>query len=351
VKNALLRGVLAALLALLVPWAAHAAGLGRLNVLSSLGQPLRAEIELISVQPGDVATLIVRVAPPEAYRQANVPYNLGDAAVRVSVQQRADGQPYISVTSLRPVNEPFMNLLIEMSWSAGIITREYAVLLDPPGYTPPQVAAAPAPAAPPAAVATPAAPRPAPVAVPAPAPAPAAPKPAAAAREYTVKRGDTLSRIARSVRPEGMSVEQMLVALYRANPDAFINNNMNLLRAGATLRVPGADELGATTQTEARQEIRLHTADWQRYRQRLADTAGPARESRTDPEQRKITVQDKAPADRGRPVLRLSSGEPAKGAPSAERVRALEEELIARERELSEAQRRIKELEKAAATK
>lgn len=335
---------------LLLPFTVNAAGMGRLNVLSSLGQPLRAEIELVAVQKEDLSTLIVRLAPMEAYRQANLPYAGGEAAMRVSVAQRADGRPYISVISLRPVNEPFVNLLVELSWSTGILTREYTALLDPPGYTPAQSAAvAPVePAAPAAAVATPAPPRPAPVAVPATPPVPAKP---AATRNYTVKRGDTLSRIARTVRPEGVSVEQMLVALYRSNPEAFINNNMNLLRAGATLRVPGTDELAGTTSADARKEVRLHTTDWHRYRQRLADTAGTAGAGKPAAREQKMRVEDKAGADKPRPVLRLSSGEPAKDAAAAERVRALEEELIARERELKEANRRIQELEKSAAPK
>lgn len=349
--DTILKRWLPALLVVLLPLTTHAAGMGRLNVLSTLGQPLRAEVELLSVGKADVSTLIVRLAPMEAYRQANVRFVAADAGIRVSIAQRADGRPYISVVSLRPVNEPFVNLIIELSWSSGILTREFAVLLDPPGYTPAQTASAPPAAAAPAsesAVATPAAPRPAPVAVPA--PPPAKPKPVAA-REYMVKRGDTLSRIARSVKPEGVSVEQMLVALYRSNPEAFINNNMNLLRAGATLRVPGADELAGMTSAAARKEVRLHTTNWQRYRQRLADTAGKAGEGKPAARDKKLTVQDKAPADKPRPVLRLSSGEPAKGAPGAERVRALEEELIARERELKEANKRIQELEQVARPK
>lgn len=332
-------------LPLLLPLAVNAAGMGNVNVLSSLGQPLRAEIELLSVSKADVPLLIVRLAPVQAYRQANVPFVAADAGIRVSVAQRADGRPYISVTSLRPVNEPFVNLIVELSWATGILTREYAVLLDPPGYTPAQSApvAAAAPAAP-AAVTRPAPPRAAPAAVAAPAKPPAM-------REYTVKRGDTLSRIARSTRPEGVSVEQMLVALYRSNPDAFINNNMNLLRAGATLRVPGAAELADMTSADARKEVRLHTADWHRYRQRLAERAGSAGDGKQPVRERKIAVEDKKPADKSRPVLRLSSGEPAKDAAGAERLRALEEELIARERELKEANRRIQELEKTKSAK
>lgn len=324
---------------LLAPWLAHAAGLGSLNVRSSLGQPLLAEIDLVSVSKEEMGTLDVRLASPEAYRKADLQYGAALTGVRFSIEKRPNGNPYIRVTSLRAVNEPFVNLVIELTSSSGKFTREYTALIDPPGYTPPETVAA----VPPAAEPRPAPPRPEPKAVATPAPS--------GTKEYgPVKRGETLGKIAATVKPEGVSLEQMLVGLFRANPDAFINNNMNLLRAGATLQVPDSGQLTAIQRTEAAKEIRVQTSDWNRYRRRVSDRPAKAteREDTGTKAERKVKVEDKS--DKGaRDVLRLSKGQPSgkKGRSIEDRVQALEEELIARERALNEANQRIRDLEKA----
>src|SRR5260221_1403115 len=129
---------------------AQGAGLGKLTVTSSLGQPLRAEIDLVSLQPGESDSLSARVAAPEAFRDARVEYSPSLRLLRFSVEKRANGQPYLKVTSAAPVNEPFVDVLLEVTWPAGRVQREYPILLDPPGYAqgrvaPPTVAAAPAP--------------------------------------------------------------------------------------------------------------------------------------------------------------------------------------------------------------
>lgn len=326
---------------LLAPWLAHAAGLGSLNVRSSLGQPLLAEIDLVSVSREEMGTLEVRLGSPEAYRQADLQYGAVLSGVRFSIEKRPNGAPYIRVTSLRAVNEPFVNLVIELTSSSGKFTREYTALIDPPGYTPPETVAA----APPAAVPRPAPPRAEPKAVVTPAPAPSGGK------EYgPVKRGETLGKIAATVKPEGVSLEQMLVGLFRSNPDAFINNNMNLIRAGATLQVPDTGQLTAIPRAEAAKEIRVQTSDWNRYRRRVSDRPAKAteREESATKAERKVKVEDKS--DKGaRDVLRLSKGQPSgkKGRSIEDRVQALEEELIARERALNEANQRIRDLEKA----
>src|SRR5687767_1857443 len=99
--------------------AAHAAGLGKLTVLSALGQPLNAEIDLVSLQPGELDSLTARVAPPEAFREARIEYSSSLRLLRFSVEKRANGQPYLKVTSVAPINEPFVDALIEVSWPAG----------------------------------------------------------------------------------------------------------------------------------------------------------------------------------------------------------------------------------------
>ena len=147
--------------------------------------------------------------------------------------------------------------MVELTWATGRVIREYTVLLDPPSLR--QQAEVVAPAAPPAPVAAPAPARPAPAAsapsTAAAAPAPpsshaAAPAPPARLRRaapegsYTVKSGDTLGKIAAQNKPAGVSLDQMLVAMFRQNPEAFAGSNMNRLKAGAKLNIPSDDRRG-----------------------------------------------------------------------------------------------------------
>ena len=307
-----LSGVAAAALCLLMP-SAWALGLGRLVVQSSLGEGLKAEIDISSLTPEEASNLKVRIAAPESYRTAGVDYNAVLPSTQVSLQRHTDGRPYLRLTSDRAVQEPFVDVILELTWNTGRLVREYTLLFDPPVVraqapapaTPPVMAAAPrapavaaeAQAAPPAAVRTPEArpapTRPAPPAAPAPASGPApAPAPAlaaapaeprkppaaaapAASDSYRVKQGDTLSGIAGRTQPQGVSLDQMLVALYRANPQAFVENNMNRLRSGVVLAVPDAEAAKAAPAPEARQFIQAQSADFAAYRQRLAGSVAP----------------------------------------------------------------------------
>jgi pilus assembly protein FimV len=343
-----------------------AAGLGGMNVLSQLGQPFSAEINLVNVSQEELATLSARLATPEAYRSANLQFNPALINMRLVIERRADGKPFIRATSTRPIAEPFLDILIELSWQGGRIVREYSALLDPPGLD------LPTPAAPVVATAKPAPAAKSPVAVEAPATAPAAPsvKPAPAAKtapasvapvaatrpiggsEYAVKQGDTLWQIATGMRPEGISLDQMMIGLLRANSDAFINNNINLVKAGKILKVPERDQLAAITQGDATQEVRVHATNWNAYRQKAAAAAPTATEA-APATKGKITarVEDKAAATGSKDVVVLSKGDGATGKgkdgkAGADRVRALEEDLTARDKALAEAKERVALLEK-----
>jgi pilus assembly protein FimV len=282
--------------------------LGRLSVQSALGESLRAEIDVTSLTPDESANLRVRVAPPDAYRIAGVDYNTVLPSTAVSLQRRADGTPYLRITSDRSVQEPFVDVILELSWSSGRLLREYTLLFDPPSVarapatpaTPAVVAAAPArptkaelaaSAAAEAAARAEATKRsappptaaeltePAPLAkaparrsvAPAPAPAPAADVAAAGSgAEYRVKEGDTLSNVASKLQVEGISLDQMLVGLYQGNAQAFIGNNMNRLRSGAVLTVPSPQQLGSVDAREARRLVHVQSTNFNAYRQRLA---------------------------------------------------------------------------------
>ena len=339
---------------------AMALGLGRLNVQSGLGETLRAEIDVSSLTADEASNLQVKVASPEAYRAAGVDYNAVLPGTKVTLERRADGRPYLRVISDRSVQEPFVDVILELSWSTGRLVREYTMLFDPPS----RMAAAPAPApstspnitpARPESPATPPRAERRPVAPPKPAPeasAPAeprraaAPTPRAAAAddasgdEYKVRPGDTLSRIAGRTQRSGVSLDQMLVALYQANPDAFLGNNMNRLKSGAVLSVPSADAARAVSPSEARQLILAQSADFGAYRQRLAGGVPAARvegSSRQATGQVKAEVDDRKKNAASEPdKLTLSKGASAKA--SAPEAR------LSKEREQKENAARVAEL-------
>jgi pilus assembly protein FimV len=283
--------------------AADAAGLGRLTVESALGQPLRAEVEVTALARDEAASLTARLASPDAFRQAGLEYNSALAGLRFEVDRRPNGTAVVRISSAQPINEPFVDLLVELNWASGKFVREYTFLLDPPELrtgresvaggpvqvVPPMAAPAPAPQvapvpraqAAPAPVATPpvaapaaAAPAAAPAAA-APAARPAAPPPAAAGAapaEVVVRSGDTLTAIAGRVKPADVSVDQAIIAIYNANPDAFFGT-VHQMRAGRRLEIPDRAAMAAVDAAAATRQIRAQAADFRAYRERLAAAA------------------------------------------------------------------------------
>ena len=369
---------------------ANALGLGRLSVHSGLGESLKAEIDITSLSPEEAANFQARVASPDAYRAAGVEYNSALPGARISLERRPDGRPYLRISSDRAIQEPFVDVILELSWSSGRLVREYTLLLDPVNDT--RHAAAPAAApvfsatAPGSAAAarsngqaaaspsaTPVAPAPRPAvaeragastqrAAAAPAErkpstterqtatpkadvAAAAPGPAVeGAEEYRVRRGDTLSGIANRFSRQGVSLDQMLVALYRTNPQAFNGDNMNRLKSGVVIAVPSNEQAQATSPGEARQVIQAQSADFAAYRQRLAGhvpKVGADEPSRQASGKVEAAVEDRKQAPRATPDrLTLSKGAAvaAKG--------AVPEDHIAKEREKQDASARVAELSK-----
>jgi pilus assembly protein FimV len=349
---------------------ASAAGLGKLAVLSSLGQPLRAEIELTSVSKDEVGALNAKLASSDAFRQANIEFSPALMSLRFAVEQRGDRQ-FVRITSAQPLNEPFVDMLMELTGPNGRLIREYTFLLDPPDLRTAQsaqVAPAPVPStakAPQAAIRSEQAPQSAPVpprkaqeeAVPKARPVPQHAAEAgseAASGEYRVRSGDTLARIAGQVKPSGVSLDQMLVALYQQNPNAFVGQNMNRLRAGQILNVPSAETAREITNTEARNIIVAQAADFNNYRNRLAGQVAKAAPPKSAEGKQsaggKITakVEEKpTPASESKDKLKLSNAMPAPGANAAKPAGAVTaEDKIAKDKAVAEANARVKELEK-----
>lgn len=355
-----LKTLSAAVLSALVLANAHAAGLGKLTVLSALGQPLRAEIELTSVSKDEAGNLVAKLASPDAYRQANIDPGAALSTLRFVVEQRGDRQ-IINVTSAQPLNEPFIDMLLELSGPNGRLIREYTFLIDPAEIRNAQPAQMASNAAPQRDII-----KPAPASV-VPAPAPqaerssgrVAAKPApgnhagnnAATEEYKVKPGDTLGHIATRMKASGVSLDQMLVALYRANPKAFIGENMNRLRAGQILSVPNADAAKGVSNAEAREIVLAQSADFNNYRAKLAGQVAASDPQKAAASKQSVTGKITAkveepttPDSESKDKLKLAKAQALSGTAAGKGAAA--EDKIAQEKAAAEADARVKELEK-----
>ena len=337
---------------------AMALGLGRIVVQSALGEPLRAEIEVPEITAEEASSLRVGLASPAAFAAAGMQFNQALGGAQLTLERRPDGRSFLRLSSARPVNEPFVDLMIEASWASGRIVRDYTLLIDPPRtraaapVTPVPAAAAPQPARPPAAVSAPApAPRPSqPVAAaPRPQATPAAespaaptagrPDPAASPGQIRVRAGDTAGRIAAANRPANVSLDQMLVAMLRANPSAFINDNVNRVKAGAVIDLPSQADASTVAPGEARQIIAAQSRDFDEFRRRLAGRVPAAAVEAGGREvsgQVQAQVQEPSAAAPVQDKLTLSKGA-APGVASAE-------DKIAQERQAAEAATRVAEL-------
>ncbi len=262
-----------------------ALGLGEIELKSALNQPLKAEVELLSATQEELQELKVEVASPQAFANAGIERPLFLSKLRFDVVTNADGRPVVRITSREVVREPFLDFLLELSWSKGRLLREYTVLVDPPLTMP-----SPAPA-----LQTPSA-RPAPGSAPV---APAGrvthtaqlPPVSVAPGQYETRRHDTLWQVAQQVRPDAdVSIEQTMLGLLHANPKAFYKNNINNLKAGHILRVPSREELTRISKAEAAREARRQYSEWRQARTQLtpaeltagAPTAAGAAEARAE---------------------------------------------------------------------
>jgi len=250
---------------------------GQVRVMSSLGQPLRAEIPVRGATPAELKSLTAELASADEYDRAGISGGRTRVPLDFSVVSAA-GRHFIRITSTAPVDDPYLDLLLDVNTAAGRSVHEFAILLDPPAASESAVAGG----ADQAAAHAPAAAREAAAAATPPAAAPAVPAAAATGRPAgagavakgmygPVERGQTLSGIAQQTLPAGVDVNQMLLAIKQANPDAFYRDNINTLKSGVVLRVPSAADAQAMTVAAAMAEVRRQNSDW-----RAGSTGTPA---------------------------------------------------------------------------
>ncbi|MGB7931261.1 MAG: FimV/HubP family polar landmark protein [Gammaproteobacteria bacterium] len=302
--------IAAALLCLSVTSRVFAIGLGDIKIQSMLNAPLDAVIQLTSASKQELDELKITIAPRESFQKMGIPRTAILDDIKFRVEQTPGGLPVIRVTTRQPVREPFLDFLIEASWSKGHLLRQYTLLVDPPVTMP---AAPPAQRAPVRQAPSPSSEvrqAPSPVRVPVAAPVTATRVPAAAGdvdRYGPVKRNETLWDIAKRLRPDSdISMQQMMIALLRANPEAFTANNINNLKAGATLQIPRRDEILSLDKRAASREASRQSAEWQQGHGSVQPAAAEtATETATEPPPQDTTGTASTPTDTQETRLQL----------------------------------------------
>lgn len=352
---------------------ALALGLGQIEVKSRPGEPLLAEIPIVSSDPSELEQLQARLASPETFARVGLEPPSGlvqDLQFTIGLDGR--GRPVIRVTTQAPVQQPLLTFLLEVDWGQGRLVREYSALIEAPETVaavaqPPIEAPVPAPSSTIVREPLPAGPAPGPepegqvaqaaadsgAPAPAPAPAPARPEAAAVSPGQAlppVRRGQTLSGIARSLAAQtGRSLDQAMIALLRANPEAFIRGNINLLREGAVLRVPGEAEWNAVDAREATALVREHIAQWREMRRAVpqpVEASGVGAQAATAPKQVDARLEIVPPmGDSAQAGTRSGIAAGGEGKMLQQELIQTRETLAAREAEIEELKARVAELE------
>ena len=342
IKTSLSAALLTALL--LQPSVMLAAALGEISVQSAIGQRLSAEIEIVGLSKNDADTIALRLAPPEAYKEAGLDYSAVLRSMRFNIEKKAE-RYVVRLSSEEVVNDPFITILFEIDTDGNRNIRQYALLLDPPAVdqqvavTEPQTAVVPELN---------------PAVVPTNTDAKETAPTAEVAATHTVSKGETLHGIASQLKPAETKLEQVLIALQRLNPNAIEGDNINRIKAGAVLTLPDAETIKAIDAADARKLVNAQTADFRRYREQLAQQARKpeaSTEARVDTttnrqSQGRVGVQVTEPTSKAtQDKLRLSKAG-AQGNSQSAANEAANMDKIAAEKALAEANDRVAALEK-----
>ncbi len=236
-----------------LPMSVYALGMGGMKTHSALNERFKADIELVSVEKGTLDTLKVTLAPSEVFARVGLERSFFLTRLKFQPMRLNNGKAIIRVSSKEPIREPFLDFFVKLDWPNGQVVREYTALLDPPTVTKrsaPKVSAASSQSS---GTQTKAA---------------SAPSSAKGTAQVTdgqygpIQANETLWDIADSLASDGVSIHQMMMALYKANPDAFLHNNINLLKKGRMLQVPSVDEAAGLSQREAVAEFQQQEQGW-----------------------------------------------------------------------------------------
>lgn len=264
-KQVLAGMVAAATLGFFTPLTSHAFGLGKIEVMSALNEPFKAEIGLNALRPEEKDNLQVKMASDAEFTKAGLNRSILLGQMQFDIVE-SNGRDKILITSKQPIKEPFLDFLITASAGSGVLIREYTVLLDPPEYVTQAVRGTEAASE----------------------PTRSSTQTSTTARylsqntdnnpgSYAVKRSDTLWNVAANTRPDNsITVHQMMMALLNANPSAFKNQNVNGLQAGVTLQIPSRNEITAMSPAEARAAFTEQNSAWKNRNQQPISSAAAA---------------------------------------------------------------------------
>lgn len=289
-------GALAA--ALLICSTAQAASFGHSRIVSALGQPLRIDIPIKQLSPDDLRTISVSAASASAWIQAGLipPVDLASLQTRLADGFTA-GSKVIQVRSDQPFDKPVADLLLDVRTASGRQRYQVSLLTH---ANPDAIRSSGAAGSAAGAMGN-----------------MASAGDRASQRTIRVRRNDTMFAIAKRNAVPGVTVYQMMIALQRANPQAFIENNVNLVKEGATLSMPAMSALTAISDREARRIFQQQAQAFALYRQRAAGqvaAVGQAGGGAKGVVSSAIAPDTHQPAPGPQDQLRLSGGEPATGA-------------------------------------
>lgn len=323
---------------------AQALSLGQFLVDSSLGQPLRAAIEITNYTIEDLRRLKVQVAEPGSFEQAGMVFHPALADVQAQLEFRGDGKPFIGLTGITPVNEHFLDVIVEAQWPAGRLAMNYTLLISPVGAA----SIKPEKAAPDATPAQVMAPVVSSQLLDVAAVSATSNSGQSTETAILVKSGDTASQLVLQKITADVSLDQMLLAMVRANPEAFIEGNVHLLREGAQVLLPNAQDAALISAEEARQTVIAQTVDFVAYARRLAQSTQKATESSGREMTGQVSEPLPPPTELAQDKLTLSKREITSD--SAEARMAVEREIQDKTEQLAELKKNLETLKSLSAT-
>ena len=238
-----------AVVSLLAPTSGHSLGIGEIRLHSALNQNLDAEISL-TLSGESVSDIRVSLAPPEKFDKAGVAWSYFLSKIKFETITLSNGSTVIRLTSKEALKEPFLDFLLEVSWPKGSLYREFTVLVDPPSVYNPTALSSVNQSYSQSSV------------------APNQRQTYASGQisndEYgPILANDTLWSVAERIRgKDDVSVEQMILAIYEANPDAFYKGNVYALTTGKILKIPSRDLVLKLSKNQALAEFKRHTKAW-----------------------------------------------------------------------------------------
>lgn len=312
----------------LVPQFASAMELGKLSIYSALGEPLNAEIDLLATSSEDLVNLSASLASEEQYKAQGINKTVIQQNIKVNVVQKPSGV-VVQLTSTEVVEDPFLDLMVQVLGSNDQLSREYTLLLDPPvnGETSLQAPVVESPKA----------------------------EGVQSSDDQVVKisRGDSLSSIAKRLKIRNVNLDQLLLGLYKANPSAFIEGNMNRLKVGEIIRVPSQESFHTISKDEAKAEVHAQVESWQVYSSKLADVVSYSDSSDSNSRNQnagKIVTDasDKtvSSAEASTDVVKLAKAEDRQKDNGANQIANLEDDLAAKKSAIAETDAKSALLEK-----